>query len=556
MCWAARSARCLAFFILCVPSSSSLSASGRGTHVQRRLKRAPAASNEPVCLSADDWSQPAWPGGDVALRQPKAVVRVKNVAPANVSSPADIAMRSLSAIANLSAEFAAVSIFSIERSPREQRRFQLFVGDAEAVVVSFGPLGHPPAQYGHIWEYGQPFFQRFVLPRMQRTHQQVLHAQQQADDRLSAARPAQSSPHPIAPAAHQARRPLRVVIPAGASGCEFKQLAAMFSGLGLTLERASWVPLCHVWGCERRGSVPRALRGAIKLVVLLLSNSSPPLGMLPFPFRDGVHEANGLQRGGAHFVEPDTIVFIRRGTNGRQIWREAEVVRAAREWAAGAHPSLRFMQFRGSVNYADQIRLFARTRLLIGLFGSGLHNCRLMPAGSVVVEIHGALRNDFQDDYGYYNLCANTCGLRHVHLVVEDAHPRYASKTPTRRAVAPYELAADGVQRYNPAIHAYVEPLALVRMLGTVFPQEEAETTTAALLAGRRGTHADAGAAATGTRLRPAKHHGAIPWAELFREYDAWVDTRGNGRFGTLKHNLRALRPPASAWPAQYGYRR
>ena len=48
-------------------------------------------------------------------------------------------------------------------------------------------------------------------------------------------------------------------------------------------------------------------------------------------------------------------------------------------------------------------------------FGSSLHNCRLMRPGSLVVEIHAALKNDFGpgDDHMYANLCGDL-GLRWV----------------------------------------------------------------------------------------------------------------------------------------------
>ena len=48
-------------------------------------------------------------------------------------------------------------------------------------------------------------------------------------------------------------------------------------------------------------------------------------------------------------------------------------------------------------------------------FGSSLHNCRLMRPGSLVVEIHAALKNDFGpgDDHMYAKLCGDL-GMRWV----------------------------------------------------------------------------------------------------------------------------------------------
>eukprot|EP00966_Prymnesium_polylepis_P243925 5641632-Prymnesium_polylepis.3 len=43
---------------------------------------------------------------------------------------------------------------------------------------------------------------------------------------------------------------------------------------------------------------------------------------------------------------------------------------------------------------ARQVRLLRRARVFISLFGSALHNCRLLHEGALVLELHGALRND------------------------------------------------------------------------------------------------------------------------------------------------------------------
>ena len=49
--------------------------------------------------------------------------------------------------------------------------------------------------------------------------------------------------------------------------------------------------------------------------------------------------------------------------------------------------------------------------MFISLFGSALNNCRFLPPESVVVEIHGALKDDWPSN-GYGSLCAESMGLR------------------------------------------------------------------------------------------------------------------------------------------------
>jgi hypothetical protein len=311
-----------------------------------------------------------------------------------------------------------------------------------------------------------------------------------------------------------------VYIPAGAEvgSCAFSELQALFSDSRLLhIERAPWVPWClnnrllprgRRQSCERRGTVPLALRGKLQLWVLNTMPSSPPSET--FPMRDAVHAANGLQPGGPAYVAPDTIVLVRSdGVNKRRIWNESAVAAAVHTWAAAAHPGTRLVDFRGGASmpsYRAQIALFARAKLVVANFGSALHNCWLMRPGAIVVEIHGALMFDHNDEYGYYRECALVNGLRHVHYVVEDAYPAYARRHP--RTLPRSRRGAS----YKPATYSYVEPPALVRFLSTVLPSD----------AGR-----------------------AVSWANLFAAYDRWVAEKGSG------HVNHARRPPNSL-PSQY----
>ena len=44
--------------------------------------------------------------------------------------------------------------------------------------------------------------------------------------------------------------------------------------------------------------------------------------------------------------------------------------------------------------YIEEAAAVAESSVLVSLFGSALHNCRLLRRGGLVVELHGSLRND------------------------------------------------------------------------------------------------------------------------------------------------------------------
>ena len=73
--------------------------------------------------------------------------------------------------------------------------------------------------------------------------------------------------------------------------------------------------------------------------------------------------------------------------------------------------------------YIDEIRLFRRSAVFISLFGSSLHNCRFLPSEAVVIELHGALKQNWLDTGGYGSLCAESMGLRWVAHAVDGSAP-------------------------------------------------------------------------------------------------------------------------------------
>jgi len=81
-----------------------------------------------------------------------------------------------------------------------------------------------------------------------------------------------------------------------------------------------------------------------------------------------------------------------------------------------------------ALRFLDEVRLFRRTRLLISLFGSTFWNCLYMPPGSAVIQIHGALKNDFDAGaaYGWCKLCSVNSGVRWIPFAVAAAMPQAA----------------------------------------------------------------------------------------------------------------------------------
>ena len=87
-----------------------------------------------------------------------------------------------------------------------------------------------------------------------------------------------------------------------------------------------------------------------------------------------------------------------RPSNGRMIANEARVIERVRAHLARAWPTHSFLhQKLQELSFADEVRLMRRASVFISLFGSALHNCHWMRPGAIVIEIRGAMKNDFSD---------------------------------------------------------------------------------------------------------------------------------------------------------------
>lgn len=122
-----------------------------------------------------------------------------------------------------------------------------------------------------------------------------------------------------------------------------------------------------------------------------------------------------------HVMRTRTLLWVLSvtGTNGRSIRHETRAVELVREtfeprgWrVVTLNTSL---PAGGAEAYQREARAIAGADILVSLFGSALHSCRLMRPGSLVVEIHAALKSDFDtsSDHMYDKLCTGA-GLRWV----------------------------------------------------------------------------------------------------------------------------------------------
>ena len=119
------------------------------------------------------------------------------------------------------------------------------------------------------------------------------------------------------------------------------------------------------------------------------------------------------------------------GSNRRRIYREAQLVTQLRQLLRRERPTWRLTTVdTANASYAEEVRAISAAHIMVSLFGSSLHNCRFMAAGSTVIEIHGALKHDFGEDYFYERICARALG----HHWVRSPH----SKLPQDRAVSPH----------------------------------------------------------------------------------------------------------------------
>ena len=314
--------------------------------------------------------------------------------------------------------------------------------------------------YGHIWSTIGIFYRCVVLP-------------------LLLERPTSLPRHVIIPdrLANDTRT-------GGRGASAFQELQTIFSGpgTGLTIHRAAWVPICYAADglgcCATNGSVAAvpqvsAIAALLKSgsheeqqVSLLGSRPPGPLTSLDgvdaagvaevrltqlnvdeahnLVLMRGVEESRHLRRLAWTNVgiperldKPSRLVLwasSERPSNGRRIANEGAIVQRVRAHLNQAWPTHTFMHQRlTDLSFAQEIRLMRRAAVFISLFGSALYNCRWMSPGAIVVEIRGAMKNDFSAYAFYANLCANNMGLRWTGLTTVGHTPRQITDPTTGR---------------------------------------------------------------------------------------------------------------------------
>ena len=294
-----------------------------------------------------------------------------------------------------------------------------------AVALAIAYPSHPfvlPHIYGHIWPTMRAFWECIVQPRL----------------RLQLANNASWSV---------------LYLPAGAHiGGQrvFEEIGSVFTSNAtkLQIERVPWVPFCMHGCCWSVGAPPTTARLALmelrgwqtakpRAVSGRARARNPPTAVKRGPtssgawFREDVWRCLGTNRSAStSSAAGDTrrVVWVLAGSgsNKRRIHAEAQLIERFRVLLRTERPAWHLDVIdTAAVSYADEIRTIAGAHVLISLFGSSLHNCRYMAPGSVVIEIHGALKHDFghTEDRFYKRLCG-PLGIRWVGYAPADFRPR------------------------------------------------------------------------------------------------------------------------------------
>ena len=292
-------------------------------------------------------------------------------------------------------------------------------GSLVAVGMQYGPgtsynLRWPPV-YGHIWAHQYSFWKEFVEPRL-------LVAQTQQDD---------SSVNALAW--------VTIVLPAGIA--RFDEIAELWSSnvTRLRIETRPWVPICILGCCWSQSAPPASEQSR----ALLLADFPPPSVAYDgnshmWRWRDfrrdawrslGVNETSWTT-GRDHMRRPGgkwglfVWVVAGSGSNQRRIAHETAVIATARQVVSAVHPDWRFETLDARrMSYTEELRLYAHADAVVSLFGSAMHHCRFMRNGSLLVEIHGAMRSDTGADYFYQRICTGPLGVRWLGYATVGYHP-------------------------------------------------------------------------------------------------------------------------------------
>ena len=242
-------------------------------------------------------------------------------------------------------------------------------------------------------------------------------------------------------------------LPAGDHICAdgknaFVELWSLFSGCaGLRIEREPWAPFCYRGCCGSRGKPPEGLAKELTVISGFAAEHTAMEASkrVHGQFRSDVHYCFGgadaqQQRRQQPATRRALWMLAGSGSNGRRIKNESviiEVVRAALARDARHSWDLHVLDTH-TISYGDEVRWLIRSDLVFGLFGSGLSNCRFMRSGSTIVQLHGALKNDFGErpEWMYKRLCNESLGVRWVGYATRSFRPVVTNPERAARAAA------------------------------------------------------------------------------------------------------------------------
>ena len=127
----------------------------------------------------------------------------------------------------------------------------------------------------------------------------------------------------------------------------------------------------------------------------------------------------------------DVALFVSNmgASNGRRIAEEAHVANAVAKVVHRTLPHLTYRyQSLEALSYPNEVRLVRRTAVFISLFGAAIANCRFLPPGSLVLQLHGALKGEVTGNAPvcqYRSLCEGHLGVTVLGYAVPGWYRRY-----------------------------------------------------------------------------------------------------------------------------------
>ena len=287
-------------------------------------------------------------------------------------------------------------------------------GGVVALSINY-PEASKPSLYGHIWYTISNFFHVVVQPRLK-----AVAANSPGMPMLSTINLVLPSPD-ISLGVHTDRLDKWFL---SKSTRYFEEIQAIFSNdvTGLNITRAPWVPYCHRGCCwqYRVPSTPPDER------IMLIHNYPDYFSYKHLPqdweeqLRDAVVSMLRVRR------SPRLITWVlsSSGSNGRRIYDELGLIAHVRQRLPPTW-TLRTLDLTNAT-YGDEVRQISSSAVLVSLFGSALHNCRFMLPNSTIVEVHGALKHDFDERTDFmYQRIARPLGIRWAGFLPDGFRPTH-----------------------------------------------------------------------------------------------------------------------------------